>query len=1283
MRLHNPYIFQERLESRDPNLFLTLRQGKFDGYSRMCPSGVRRQPVILTKDELEDISKDNSSALMGTFKDGEYTGPDVLKYGSSPDNQFYYMCPRYWCLKTNTMVTSQEIRDGKCGGEDAIIPKNAKTVPAGKYIYQFYDNDITHFPGFHKEETPNGLCIPCCYDSWNKPAQTKRREKCRAEKTTETVEEQQESIKEPVKEVVDEYIKGPEKFPLENNRWGYLPFAIQKFLHETNADCQESKTNTNIKPNHKCLLRCGVQKSTTQSFIACIASALFYTQKNDDGTSLLTKFIPDTNLEVPTIEMMKNLIIRAINIDLFITYQNGDLVTSFANDELTVDESKYFNSKLYKKIQTVESVGEDFMDEKKMFFKKVVQSFENFQLFLKNKDIVIDYTYLWDIVCRPNPMLFESGINLVILEILDNDVTNNVELVCPTNHYSTNIYDPRKRTLILIKQTAKHDGYFEPIYSYKKDKDIYIDQTFSELDPYLSKTLRAVFRKIIKPIMKSKCMGLKSRIDYKFVQPPLLDDLIMDLIKKKYIIDKQVLNFQGKVIGLTVMGPFNRKGFIPCYPSSLTTLKPKKCFDDGKDKGERECRYDFIYMTDNIWYPYRETLDFLKEYYKYSEPQDGSAGKCIDGTDLCKVIEDKLIVGFLTKTNQFVQISPPVPEFEVQDNIRKVTNNNFLTADIHTQTNQDVDLKRVEYIKRIELETTFYNVFRTTIRILLNDYINSEKRKEIQEESNKRFLLYDVQLEKVISLLKDLCEGYIVFASKEDGYNYESIENIYTCISLSKEKCNTENSKKSVCMFTNDKCSIVLPKENLVTHTDNEVYYYGKMADELIRYNRIKTFIFQPQSYLSFEQLKYNLKEDEMIILQSLLTDEFFENLIPSDINKYAKNNTFDNTEPIISQKYTNEMVLDEVNTNQTRDCFPSNPEKITTAKWKKCFPTTYKEITYTGTKYCAIYLIIDIIKEIRKEDVDTQTIKDILYEEYKRITHNFQKDNVNKIADILIEQGKIDDGNQIKFGSLGILEMIMSEGYYFTNFDLWILLAKYNIQSIFISSYRIPESRFNDFHFTCYVEEPKTNDKFVFILVPAIRENIDLTYRVVVNSENNMLIDIDMLAEEECKGVLKDAIENVITVEEFMDAFSRDKKTKYKQRKPGVRSKIMPEFELVTVLPEHLPKEQEERLEEKEENEEIEAIIPPTKKKRVKKLPPKLVLVEDNKKPNTNENATINPVEVPPLEIIDEPIKEVEIIDVPAKKPKKTRRKKPIEVKTTQRKSKKNINLVLIEQTP
>ena len=49
---------------------------------------------------------------------------------------------------------------------------------------------------------------------------------------------------------------------------------------------------------------------------------------------------------------MKEIIINAINVDKFIKYQNGDLITSFANPELEVDIKKpeYLKSQLYKKI---------------------------------------------------------------------------------------------------------------------------------------------------------------------------------------------------------------------------------------------------------------------------------------------------------------------------------------------------------------------------------------------------------------------------------------------------------------------------------------------------------------------------------------------------------------------------------------------------------------------------------------------------------------------------------------------------------------------------------------------------------------------------------------------------------------------------------------------------------------------------------------------------------------------------------------------------------------------
>jgi hypothetical protein len=118
-------------------------------------------------------------------------------------------------------------------------------------------------------------------------------------------------------------VKGPDKFPLPPGRWGYLPPAIQQMLHEVNAECQVSKTNTNLKQNHPCLLRHGVEISEKQSLIACISDALFFAKKVVDGST------KDTFAKVLSIQEMRKRIIQSLTIDLFIKYQNGNLVTDF------------------------------------------------------------------------------------------------------------------------------------------------------------------------------------------------------------------------------------------------------------------------------------------------------------------------------------------------------------------------------------------------------------------------------------------------------------------------------------------------------------------------------------------------------------------------------------------------------------------------------------------------------------------------------------------------------------------------------------------------------------------------------------------------------------------------------------------------------------------------------------------------------------------------------------------------------------------------------------------
>jgi hypothetical protein len=1067
-----------------------------------------------------------------------------------------------------------------------------------------------------------------------------RRDICQGkfnEKTAEPVSEKEKAIEEELRKdvlEVEHYVKGPEKYgpQLGEHRWGFLPIIIQKFLHEVNEDCQISKTNMNLKLNHTCILRHGVEVSSTQSFIACIASAIFYGQRDDKTKKpLINKFLPNAKNDVPTIKEMKELLVNAIDIDKFIKYQNGDLVTSFADPDRKINIENYKNSTIYKKMNLKNKIIRknneknnsnefDLSDNEnieintrdKEFIIKVAQAYENYKDFLMDDRITIDYTYLWDLICFPNPNLFDAGINLIILEIPEDDATNNIELVCPTNHYSNHSYDARKRSLILIKR----ENYFEPIYGYRTDGNkIHITKTFSEYDRKLPKTLRAVFSKIIKPTLGEKCRTFLSKPqEYRFKQAPVLDTLIEKLIHKNYKILFQVLNFQGKVIGVVAENKKKLEGFIPCYPSALTNLKNSKnkkiCNLDSKES----CDYDFVYMNDDIWKSYDETLEFLKEYYNYEEPSERELTNinCFDPKYFCKVVEDELVTGFLTNTNQFIPIKNPVPISSLNDTIKTITNNDMLVADINTLTNNNVDSKRVDFIKRIQLETNFYNVFRNTIRILFNDYSNSNKRKLIQDECNKRYVLYKQQLDKVIDMLYDLVDENIIFATKEDGFNYKSINenDIHNCITNNKNKCETSSS---VCRIKKDtgKCVLVLPKVNLITESDNEKYYYARMADELIRYNRIKSFIFKPQAYLSFGQVKYNLRDNEIIVLQDLLNQEFFDNLIPAEINKYAKYNTYDTADPIVSQEYKREIELDDIiNPYHVRDCIHSEPQTIKSIYWKKCFPDNYKEIEYKGSTFCSIYLIIDLVYEFKNKKLTAEQVKDDLIDEYIRITENFtNKDRFDKIIDILREEAQF-DANQIQEGTMNFEQMIIQAGFIAINFDLWLLLVKYEIPSIFISSKLIPESRYNNHEFVCYTNSKV--DKYAFIITPAMYRRKDKKlpeYRLIINKENKFDLNLKELNEGDCLTNIEMAIDKYITIEDYLDVFfEKDITTKYKKKKKGIRDV---EFEELTIIEE--PEKKNEELEENNKDIDIDKEVFDIEPKKVKKIKkrPKLILEE------------------------------------------------------------------------
>jgi hypothetical protein len=461
------------------------------------------------------------------------------------------------------------------------------------------------------------------------------------------------------------------RYPIPQKRWGFLPISVQLLLQTDNSLSVNPDNNKYLRDDRstETLLRFGVENSTKKSFIACIADVYAYKKG-------LT--------QIPTIDEMCMLISEAITIDMFLKYHNGfaSIFKPKLYDIERIDPTKYESSEFIRKLDMGNEVHLDFIND-------TIAAFENFLEFLKSKDSYIDHTYLWDIVCFPNPNLFQTGCNLAILRIKDADIRDDIEILCPTSIYSSILYDMRKETVILLK----HDEYYEPIYLFNsiigsktssstmgKTKELQIQKTFLENSSV--ENIREILQ-IIRNSIQNYCTPQSSMPrQYKFKKSMPLEKLYTTLMKYEFVILSQVLNYQGKVIGLFIK--YKEAGLmIPRFPSAQMQEIPVKFMDD-----------------DSLWLDYKTTRDALLKIHSISK-----------GEILCKpthkILEDGLVIGFLTETNQFIQLSVPTENI-YEDGIIAINDENYILADKVITQSKNEDMERVKIVKMISFGNAIF-----------------------------------------------------------------------------------------------------------------------------------------------------------------------------------------------------------------------------------------------------------------------------------------------------------------------------------------------------------------------------------------------------------------------------------------------------------------------------------------------------------------------------------------------------------------------------------------------
>ena len=1058
-----PISFLERLQTREPTLFLSKKDGKYETYSRMCESNLKRQPVILNEEEKKNIDEKHP---------GSYS--HALKYGTN-DNKYWYICPRYWCLKTNTSMTEDEVKSGVCGG---IIPKGATNIPKGSYVYEFNSGTKQHLdsngkyieniPGFlNAESHPSGKCIPCCFKgSWDKPQQQRRRDECIPPPIPQSQVKTSQSVvtKKTINPIVDNtklgdifYIINQFTYPIPQQRFGFLPISVQKMFQIDVSTIVMKTNNAYISPNKPCLVRYGVENSNNQSFIACFAE--IYSYKH--------------NLETcPSIDEMKEILVNKISVDDFMSFHNGSLISIFR--ETNVEEEKITGNLLFSKMKeskiwkntlgnknikiTIEEIDNILQNKDKdkdtsiskdistkiKYIRSVFSSYQNYISYIKNpnKDIVIDHTFLWDAFTDNHPGLIKGGVNLVILNIPNDDITDNVEIICPTSLMTNKKFNPNIETVILLKQ----ENFYEPIYLYEeRENTIRLVKSFmtnSTIKPIIN-TLQTINK-----VTSKYCTSLPSKkINiYNFKKNLDAIEIINILKNNDYKVQYQLSNYQGKIIGLYVthykelyknnIGD-NLGVVIPTYPSSILQITPD---------------IPVKYIDDNDLYnDYSTTIVRLRNIQK-------NTNNILLCDPKIKVLEDGLVVGIITETNQFIQLSQPSTleqtiTIDGKEKLETISGSNYVIADKKMNTLYEEDKERTTVIQYISLESQLYLMFRSMIRILISKYENRNYVKKIQDIIIDQSLLWKEKLNILIKLLKEINKDNIDFQLMNKKMIIDLGERMNSCSLSSITKNNDINNMNEdpfpfYCVIKDiDKQRLIIPKFNLVTGYDNEIIYYGKIADEIVRYERIRLFMFQSKYFLNIPDQPYNINNDEFLVLYSLLTKEYFKDLDIFNVAPQIRNTDYMFAEPASSDlKYSNKFILKDIEDDIESDeinkiqhfCIKEIRDVV--GNWKKEFTSNPKttEIIFKNTVICSYSAIIYILQQGVEGggEISVQLIRKILWNGYSKYIHNYEK----KILDTLKKQGKFDLVDRVRSGIITFEIMIFSEDYYITDLDIWII---------------------------------------------------------------------------------------------------------------------------------------------------------------------------------------------------------------------------------------------------
>ena len=166
---------------------------------------------------------------------------------------------------------------------------------------------------------------------------------------------------------------------------------------------------------------------------------------------------------------------------------------------------------------------------------------------------------------------------------------------------------------------------------------------------------------------------------------------------------------------------------------------------------------------------------------------------------------------------------------------------------------------------------------------------------------------YREKFSSIILLVKKLISPYVLFNEMDNRFEHlKGLLKLKNCLNLKTENlCDKENNCHFVIENDEGRCTLLIPKNNLITQKSNKVIYYGRITDELINFKHYFNFYFKTHMYSTMQYVNYDINDNEVILYQNMLEGDYLKDieLRKRDKTINVKNNYFKNIRKPIAYK--------------------------------------------------------------------------------------------------------------------------------------------------------------------------------------------------------------------------------------------------------------------------------------------------------------------------------------------------------------------------------------------